>query len=77
MDTDAIALLNKKLDRKINDHDVVELANILEYMPLAIVQAAAYIQQKGSRYNMRQYIEAFQKSDKQKTSLLDYEVGHL
>jgi hypothetical protein len=46
-------------------------------MPLAIVQAAAYIQQKGSRYSVRQYIEAFQKNDKRKTSVLDYEAGHL
>jgi len=48
-DTDAIELLQKKLDRVRDVHDLKELASILEYMPLAIVQAAAYIQEKGSR----------------------------
>jgi hypothetical protein len=36
-DTDAITLLTKKLDRPVNDEDLLELARILEYMPLAIL----------------------------------------
>jgi hypothetical protein len=76
-DTDAITLLKKKLDEPAGDGDLRELVRILEYMPLAIVQAAAYIQQKGARYSVRQYIDAFQKNEKKKTSLLNYEAGHL
>jgi Tetratricopeptide repeat len=76
-DMDAITLLKKKLDVPTDNGDLRELACILEYMPLAIVQASAYIQQKGARYSVRQYIEAFQRSEKQKTSLLNYEAGHL
>jgi Tetratricopeptide repeat len=76
-DMDATTLLKKKLDVPTDDGDLQELAYILEYMPLAIVQAAAYIQQKGARYGVRQYIEAFQRNEKQKTSLLNYEAGHL
>ena len=75
--TDAIALLKKKLGMQIDDRNVGKLARILEYMPLAIVQAAAYIQQKGPRYSVDQYIEAFQRNDNLKTSLLNFEAGHL
>jgi len=76
-DQDAITLLKKKFDQPVDGDDLEELADILEYMPLAIVQAAAYIQQKGTRYSVRQYINAFQRSEKQQTSLLNYEAGHL
>ncbi|ERF69453.1 hypothetical protein EPUS_07857 [Endocarpon pusillum Z07020] len=76
-DMDAITLLKKKLDVPANDEDLRELTYTLEYIPLAIVQAAAYIQQKGASCSVRQYIEAFQRNEKQKTSLLNYEAGHL
>jgi tetratricopeptide (TPR) repeat protein len=76
-DLDAIKLLQKKLDGIRDEHDLKELASILEYMPLAIVQAAAYIQEKGPRYSVRQYIRKFQWNEKQKTSLLNYEAGQL
>lgn len=77
VDTDAIALLKRKIDKSVDDGDLRELAQVLEYMPLAIVQAAAYIQQKGASYSVRQYLEAFQRNEKRKTSLLNYETGHL
>jgi hypothetical protein len=67
----------KQLDVPANGSDLRELACILEYMPLAIVQAVAYIQQQGARYSVWQYIKAFQRNEKQKTSLLNYEAGHL
>ena len=76
-DADAIELLQKKLDEARDEHDLKELASILEYMPLALVQAAAYMREKGPRYCVRQYIEAFQQNEKQKMSLLNYEAGHL
>ena len=75
--TDAMTLLKKKLDSSTDNRNLEDLVRILEYMPLAIVQAAAYIQQKGARYSARQYIEAFQKNEKQQASLLNYEAGHL
>lgn len=74
---DATALLRKKLDGFTNQEGLGELVSLLEYMPLAIVQAAAYIQQKGSRYSVQQYMEDFQRNEKRKTSLLNYEAGHL
>lgn len=43
--SNAIKLLEKKLEStgQINKKDYIELAAILKFMPLAIVQAAAYI----------------------------------
>jgi tetratricopeptide (TPR) repeat protein len=76
-DMDAVTLLKKKLDISVDDGDLRELACVLEYMPLAIVQAAAYIQEKRARFSVQQYIDAFQRNEKQKTSLLNYEAGHL
>lgn len=57
--------------------DIAELAAELEFMPLAIVQAAAYISQRAPLYSVRQYLEKFRESDREKTSLLDYEAGQL
>ncbi len=74
---DAVALLEKKLGKQ-DDHDsVTELSKALEFMPLAIVQAAAYISRRAPRCSARQYLEEFQKSDRKRASLLDFEGGQL
>jgi hypothetical protein len=48
----------------------------LEYMPLAIVQAAAYMKQKGPRFAVSWYLEDFQKSDSKRIAFLGNESGH-
>jgi hypothetical protein len=70
----ALKLFEKKLG---NDESMViaELAAALEFMPLAIVQAAAYISQ--TRYSVQQYLEEFRRSDRKKTSLLNHAGGQL
>ena len=73
----AVALLNKKLGIQSDQRDIVELAEALEYMPLAIVQAAAYISQRAPRYTVQQYIQKFHRNDQERMSLLDHEAGHL
>ena len=76
----AVALLQKKLEKlgqQENSQDVAELAAALEFMPLAIVQAAAYICRRAPRCSIQQYIEQFQKNDTGKATLLKYEGGHL
>ncbi|KAF1979694.1 hypothetical protein BU23DRAFT_103253 [Bimuria novae-zelandiae CBS 107.79] len=73
----AQALFEKKLGVQRDNSDVTELAAALEYMPLAIVQAAAYISQSAPRCSVAQYLEEFRRSDGEKTSLLDHEAGHL
>lgn len=46
-------------------------------MPLALVQAAAYIQKQAPDYSVQRYLEEFRRSNKRKTSLLNQEAGHL
>jgi hypothetical protein len=72
----AIALLQRKLGTQSDGEDTIELVAMLDFMPLAIVQAAAYIGQRASRCSIRQYIKKFQKTDRSKTSLLTHKAGH-
>jgi hypothetical protein len=73
----AVALFEKKLGEPNDSKDTAELVAALEYMPLAIVQAAAYISQRAPRFSVTQYLQDFRKSDRKRTSLLDYEGGEL
>ena len=75
----AVELLDKKLEStgQWNDKDHIELTDALEFMLLAIVQAASYISQLSPRYSVRQYIEDLRKSDHKKASLLNYKGGRL
>ena len=76
----AIALFKKKLAAQGNSQDdqseVAELAVALEYMPLAIVQAAAYISQRAPRHSVAKYLEEFRRN-REGISLLDYDAGQL
>jgi hypothetical protein len=45
-------------------------------MPLAVVQATAYIKHPASRCSVSQYLELFRTSDPQRVKLLGYEAGH-
>ena len=74
---DALTLFENKVGRHNNGDDAVELAAALEFMPLAIVQAAVYISQRIPRYSVREYLQDFRKSDRKRTSLLNYEGGQL
>ena len=73
----ALALFSKKLGMLNEIDSIVELATALNFIPLAIVQAASYISQRGPRYSVRQYLEAFRKSDRKKAILLNLEGGQL
>jgi tetratricopeptide (TPR) repeat protein len=74
---DALALFENKLGRHDDGDDTAELAAALEFMPLAIVQAAVYISQRVPRYSVREYLQDFRKSDRKRASLLNYEGGQL
>ncbi|EED11766.1 hypothetical protein TSTA_109450 [Talaromyces stipitatus ATCC 10500] len=47
----------------------------IRFIPLAIVQAAAYISDPNRGRSVRQYLDEFQKSDRKKFCLLDHEEG--
>ena len=76
-EVDALTLLEKKLDKQDDRDSVTTLAAALEYMPLAMVQAAAYISQHAPRCSVRQYLEEFRKNDRKRASLLNFEGGQL
>ncbi|KAK4892981.1 hypothetical protein LTR49_028535, partial [Elasticomyces elasticus] len=71
MDEDhALALLEKKLGQQADRTDLVALTYALEYMPLAIAQAAAYILKATPRCSVLQYLEQLRRSEQSKTNLL-------
>ncbi|KAJ5702228.1 P-loop containing nucleoside triphosphate hydrolase protein [Penicillium malachiteum] len=78
MDEDhAISLFEKKLGPQENIEDRIQLAAALEFIPLAIVQAAAYIKQRMPRMSVMKYLEQFQSDDCQRISLLNYKGGYI
>jgi hypothetical protein len=77
--SEALELLQKTLDQPGESQESQEsqqLVEELEYMPLAIVQAASYIRERGTRYSVAHYLRDFRKSDREAISLLKKEAGH-
>ncbi|KAM0168838.1 hypothetical protein ACHAPF_010602 [Botrytis cinerea] len=74
---EALALVEKKLEKCDNDDNTAELVEALEFMPLAIVQAASYISKRMPRYSLQDYLKDFRKSDRKRTSLLDRDSEQL
>lgn len=75
---DAQALFANKLGRHgLTSDNTAELITALEFMPLAIVQAAVYIFERAPRYSVREYLQDFQKNDRKRRSLLNHEDTHL
>ena len=75
--SEALELFQRKLELPGESLETLKLLEELEFMPLAIVQAAAYIIHRAPRCSVSQYLEMFRKSDREATRLLDYEAGHL
>ncbi|KAJ3494312.1 hypothetical protein NLG97_g4162 [Lecanicillium saksenae] len=74
---DALRLFQKKLGSSHDELCTDKLAATLEYMPLAIIQAAAYVVQRRPRYSIQRYLEEFHNSDKKQASLLSLPSGQL
>lgn len=76
MDKDpALLLFGKKLLGKFDETDAIKLLQALDYMPLAISQAAAYINQRAPRITVAKYLDEFHKNDKNRASLLNRDAG--
>ncbi|KAJ5494842.1 P-loop containing nucleoside triphosphate hydrolase protein [Penicillium fimorum] len=73
----AMMLFERKLGSQIEKATIMQLVTTLDYMPLAIVQAAAYIKQRTPWVSVQQYLGEFQKSDRKRISLLAYGAGRL
>ena len=70
----ALALFRKKLKDEDNEDEVLKLLRNLDYMPLVISQAAAYIRQRAPRVTVSKYLKDFRRSEKDRASLLNNAV---
>lgn len=79
IEVEAIDLFTKKLRIKEDVEAIAKLSKILEYMPLAIVQAAAYISERAPYYSTSKYLEEYQERQKDSkiNSLFCTEGGRL
>jgi tetratricopeptide (TPR) repeat protein len=76
--SDALSLLNNKLtDKQRPVRDCLALAAALDYIPLAITQATAYISKGAPRMNVSRYLDPFNESEGNRSSLLDEDSGDL
>jgi tetratricopeptide (TPR) repeat protein len=76
MDEDAaMALLQRKLGYIDGDDQALELINILDAMPLALTQAAAFIKQRAPRMSVSKYVDEVRRSEHDRARLLNKDVG--
>ncbi|KAL6406227.1 hypothetical protein AUP68_10396 [Ilyonectria robusta] len=74
----ALQLLRNRLGECAEDDVVMtDLVDDLNYMPLAITQAAAYIKRRRPRMSASAYVDEFRRSHKKKASLLNRDGGDL
>ncbi|KAH8726910.1 TPR domain protein [Phaeosphaeriaceae sp. PMI808] len=72
--THALALLRNKLDGSFEQDDAAALVEALDYMPLAIAQAAAYIGQRAPRATVSRYLQDLRKGDRDRAKLLEMDI---
>ncbi|CVK85819.1 uncharacterized protein FMAN_06666 [Fusarium mangiferae] len=70
-------LIRNKLTANFGNDAAVKLLEALDYIPLAITQAAAYINRRAPRESVESYLKAFQESDQKRNSLLEIDLGDL
>ncbi|KAI1368986.1 P-loop containing nucleoside triphosphate hydrolase protein [Xylaria arbuscula] len=73
----ALELLAAKSGSQYDREDGRKLVNALECVPLAISQAAAYIQERQPRMSVQRYLNKFQKNEQSQSSLLNHDSGDL
>ncbi|KAL6406226.1 Kinesin light chain [Ilyonectria robusta] len=74
---EACQLLREKLGVSYDDGAAADLVRDLNHMPLAITQAAAFINRRAPRMSIPAYLNEFRRSDKKKASLLNKDAGDL
>ncbi|KAI4156990.1 MAG: hypothetical protein L6R39_000853 [Caloplaca ligustica] len=65
------------MDGEMEEGDAVRLVQVLDHMPLAISQAAAYINQRAPRITPSRYLDAFRTSDRDQANLLNRDAGDI
>ncbi|KAK3357871.1 hypothetical protein B0T25DRAFT_517237 [Lasiosphaeria hispida] len=74
---DALLLLEKKLGPVSNVDTARDLVHALGFVPLAISQAAAYIQARLPMSSVEKYLAEFRKSERKRAQLLGHDAGDL
>ena len=74
---DAVSLLEKRLGQLPDRGVAADLVQALECVPLAISQAAAYIQERGQQTSISTYLADFRASERKKNRLLAHDGGDL
>ncbi|KAL7921812.1 hypothetical protein ACQKWADRAFT_294513 [Trichoderma austrokoningii] len=74
---EALKILENKLSQDIDQDGAADLARALDFIPLAVSQAAAYINRRAPRVSISSYMEEFRQNEKQKRSLLNRDAGDL
>ncbi|KAF5240546.1 hypothetical protein FANTH_9517 [Fusarium anthophilum] len=74
---EALMLLENRLGPLSDVNAAAELVRSLDFIPLAISQAAAYIQMRAPRTSLKQYLNEFRQSENKRVRLLSHEVGDL
>jgi tetratricopeptide (TPR) repeat protein len=73
---ESLQLLRMKLGDSPLEERATDLLRALDYIPLAITQAAAYINQS-ARMTVAGYLNEFQRNNKKRESLLNWDEGEL
>ncbi|KAJ4211931.1 hypothetical protein NW759_012218 [Fusarium solani] len=76
-DAQGLHLFRNKLNGDFDRDAAADLLGALDCIPLAITQAAAYINRRAPRASVKTYLDAFRESDKKKGSLLNRDAGDL
>ncbi|KAM6510855.1 hypothetical protein FSOLCH5_011300 [Fusarium solani] len=76
-DAQGLQLFRNKLNGDFDADAAGNLVRALDRIPLAIIQAAAYINRRAPRVSVITYLDTFRESDEKKGSLLDRDVGDL
>ncbi|OAA45326.1 kinesin light chain 3 [Beauveria brongniartii RCEF 3172] len=72
---EALLLLQEKLTSGYDTATAIDLVRCLDYIPLAVNQAAAYINRR--RISIHEYMERFKESDKKRIGLLKHDGGDI
>ncbi|KAF9774197.1 hypothetical protein IL306_007837, partial [Fusarium sp. DS 682] len=70
---EGLKLAKKRLPKETPEDLIVQLLEVLEYIPLAITQASAFIGKRGK--TVQYYLEEYGKSDATRARLLSYEFS--
>ncbi|KAI4940870.1 hypothetical protein J4E91_011127 [Alternaria rosae] len=73
---EGLQLLRNKLRDPLVEEGAVDLLRALDCIPLAVAQAAAYINRRG-RITVAGYLAEFRKNSKKRESLLNWDAGEL